>query len=39
LLISENKEGDFSARQVLLVSNVLVGRQQKVEACGLSGLY
>src|ERR1035437_9725321 len=39
LLVSENDKSDFSARQVLLVPDVFVGRQQKVKARGLSDRY
>ena len=39
LLVSENHKSDFSARQVLLVPDVLVGCQQKVKARSLSGRY
>jgi hypothetical protein len=39
LLVSENHKSDFTARQVLLVPNVFVGRQQNLKACGLGDRY
>jgi hypothetical protein len=39
LLVSENDESDSPARQVLLVANVLVGRQQNVKTCRLRDRY
>jgi hypothetical protein len=39
LLVSENDKSDFPARQVLLVPDILVGRQQKLKARGFSGRY
>ena len=37
LLLAENNDRNFPLRQVLLVANVLVGRQQHVEAGRFSG--
>ena len=39
LLVADHDEGDFSARQILLITNVFVGRQQKLEPCGLCCRY
>ena len=39
MLIADHYEGNFSARQVLLITHVLVGCQQKLKPCGLSLRY
>src|SRR5271170_3138498 len=39
LLIADHYKRDFPAFQVLLVTHILVSRQQKVETCGLSSRY
>ena len=39
MLVSEDDKSDFPAGQILLVPNVLVGRQQKLKACGLGDRY
>jgi hypothetical protein len=39
LLIGDNHERDFPAFQVLLVTDVFVSRQQKLETCRLSSRY
>ena len=39
LLISENDKGDFAARQVLLIPDVFVSRQQNLKARGLGDSY
>ena len=39
LLIADNHERDFPGFQVLLVTDVFVSRQQKLETCRLSSRY
>ena len=39
LLLSQNDARDFSSCEILLVTYVLVGRQQKVKTCGFGSRY